>query len=98
MRAEFAAVYRELGAMYSRDVSVFGAAQLARSAGIGEYGLVKVKLIADVLCELGLIDASCRETAGDDVYSFRILPVRGKTNLDKSRLFARVKEEQKDER
>ena len=95
VRAEFAAVYRELCSRFSRGADVFYVSDVARAAGLSGLGFVKVKLIADVLCELRLIDASCREAPGDDLYSFRVLPVRGKTNLDKSHILARLREDLK---
>ncbi len=97
VRGEFADVYRELVSRFSKGKSRFGAAELARTMHWqGENAFVKVKLIADILCESKLIDFSVRQDPGDDVYLFRIIPVKGKTNLDKSGLYNRIRAAQHD--
>lgn len=96
-RGEFADVYRELVSRFSKGKSRFGAAELARKMRWqGENAFVKVKLIADILCETKLIDFTVRRDPGDDIYLFRIIPAKGKTNLDKSGLYNRIRAAQYD--
>ena len=97
VRGEFADVYRELVSRFSKGRSKFGAAELARSLHWkGENSFVKIKLIADILCETKLIDFTVRRDPGDDIYLFRIIPAKGKTNLDKSGLYNRIRAAQHD--
>ena len=96
-RSEFADVYRELVSRFSKGNSRFGAAELARKMRWqGENSFVKIKLIADILCETKLIDFTVRRDPGDDIYLFRIIPAKGKTNLDKSGLYNRIRAAQYD--
>lgn len=98
VRSEFADVYRELVSRFTNGNSRFGASELARSMRWpGENNFVKVKLIADILCETKLIDFTVRRDPGEDVYLFRVIPARGKTNLDKSSLYNRIRAAQYDE-
>lgn len=97
VRSEFADVYRELVSRFSKGKSRFGVSELSGSMHWqGENSFVKIKLIADILCEVKLIDFTVRHVPGDDVYLFRIIPAKGKTNLDKSRLFNRIRVAQHD--
>ena len=96
-RSEFADVYRELVSRFSKGKSRFGAAELARKMRWqGENSFVKIMLIADILCESKLIDFTVRRDPGDDIYLFRIIPAKGKTNLDKSGLYNRIRAAQHD--
>ena len=88
---------RELVSRFSKGKSRFGASELARKMRWqGENAFVKVKLIADILCETKLIDFTVRRDPGDDIYLFRIIPAKGKTNLDKSGLYNRIRAAQYD--
>ena len=94
-RHEFADLFRELTRRFKDGISRFGANELALGFNWGGETFVKVKLAVDILCEIKLLDAKCHESAGDDVYIFRMISPREKTNLDKSALYNRIRAEQK---
>lgn len=89
--ADFALLYRELSRRFNAGDGKFGAAEIASLLGFGSRGFIKVKLMTDILCELKLIDAQMRREASDDIYVYRVIPVKGKTNLDKSHIYNRIR-------
>ena len=94
-RKEFADLYRELTRRFNSGQSRFGASEISHYFNWSGERFVKVKLAVDVLCEVTLLDVKMQQTPGDDVYLFRMIPPREKTNLDKSHLYNRIRAEQK---
>ncbi|MBQ7161574.1 MAG: single-stranded-DNA-specific exonuclease RecJ [Clostridia bacterium] len=94
-RKEFADLYRELTRRFNIGQSRFGASEISHYFNWSGERFVKVKLAVDVLCEVKLLDVKMQQTPGDDVYLFRMIPPREKTNLDKSHLYNRIRAEQK---
>ena len=94
-RKEFADLYRELTRRFKNGINKFGAGEISHYFNWSGDRFVKVKLAIDVLCEVKLIEVKQKQSHGDDLYIFRMIPPREKTNLDKSPLYNRIRAEQK---
>lgn len=89
--AEFAVVYR---ALRNAEIRCESTSRVSSLAGLMEEdkatAYLRVMLILDILAEMKLIDFSYDKFACD-VFDFRVIPVKGKTNLDRSGIYKKLK-------
>ena len=89
--SEFAIVYRAIGRLSEKS---FARLNVSYFAGLlkddRENAYVRVKFILDILSEMQLLSFTYDEN-NEDIFTAKIIPVRGKTNLDKSEIYKSLK-------
>lgn len=89
--SEFAQVYRALRGSGARGDATHSVSVLGDFLEEDrETAYVRVMFILDILAELKLIEFTYDEYDAD-AFSFRVIPVKGKTNLDRSEIYKKLK-------
>lgn len=89
---DFAAVYNTIRRESRLEHEVFSLRALSNllKSGGADIGYVKLRFIMLTFDELGILDVKELDEE-KEIFAFRVIPVKGKTNLDKSNIYRKLK-------